>query len=179
MTIPTMNSAITIEKCLASIEAQTYRTIEVIVMDGGSSDRTVELARHYGAQVCSGTHLAERRLLGVKLSHGEMILMLDSDQVLSPDAVEKCVHQCATGEFDALFLTESPLSTKSIVQKALALDRRLVHRLRDTHPVFGTLLPSNCFVAHSSNGKRPCVYLLFLLEGRSQDDNLGCSGLSS
>ena len=141
MTIPTMNSAITIEKCLASIEAQTYRTLEVIVMDGGSSDRTVELARHHGAQVCSGTHLAERRLLGVKLSHGEMILMLDSDQVLSPDAVEKCVHQCATGEFDALFLTESPLSTKSIVQKALALDRRLVHRLRDTHPVFGTLLP--------------------------------------
>jgi len=136
-----MNSVNTIEKCLESIGEQTYQKIEIIIMDGGSHDGTVELARRYGAQVCIGNYLAERRLLGVRISHGEMILMLDSDQVLSPDAIEKCVRLCAAGEFDALFLTESPLSTKSVVQKALSLDRSLVHQLRDTHPVFGTLLP--------------------------------------
>ncbi len=141
VTIPTMNSANTIEQCLSSIAAQTYQKVEIIIMDGGSYDGTVELARRYGARVCSGAHLAQRRLLGVRISHGEMILMLDSDQVLSPDAIEKCVRLCGTGEFDALFIPESPLSTNSIVQKALSLDRRLVHKLRDTHPVFGTLLP--------------------------------------
>ena len=141
VTIPTMNSSRTIGKCLTSISSQTYPNIETIVMDGGSRDGTIEMTRVYGARLYTGTHLAERRLLGVRMSKGDFILMLDSDQVLSPDAVEKCVKVSVHDKFDALYLTESSVSTDSLVQKALSLDRSLVHDLKDTHPVFGTLLP--------------------------------------
>ena len=45
--IPTRNSEGTIEICLKSINNQTYRNVEVIVVDNNSQDRTKEIAQKY------------------------------------------------------------------------------------------------------------------------------------
>ena len=49
--IPTYNSEKTLAKCLKSIKNQSYRNIEVIVVDRFSKDRTVEIAKSYKAKV--------------------------------------------------------------------------------------------------------------------------------
>ena len=49
--IPTYNSERTLEKCLKSIVDQTYKNIEIIVVDKFSEDKTVEIAKSYGARI--------------------------------------------------------------------------------------------------------------------------------
>jgi glycosyltransferase involved in cell wall biosynthesis len=45
--IPTFNSAATIQRCLLSIRVQTFTDYEIVVQDGASSDRTVELIQDF------------------------------------------------------------------------------------------------------------------------------------
>ena len=49
--IPTYNSQRTLERCLNSVGKQTYKNIEVIVIDGGSVDKTTEIAQFCRAKV--------------------------------------------------------------------------------------------------------------------------------
>lgn len=51
--IPTLNAASVLEKCLRSITTQDYLKdkIEIIIADGGSTDKTLEIARKYGAKI--------------------------------------------------------------------------------------------------------------------------------
>ncbi len=45
--IPTYNSSRTLEKCLESIKNQTYKNVEIIVVDNNSTDNTKEIAKKY------------------------------------------------------------------------------------------------------------------------------------
>jgi probable beta-1,3-galactosyltransferase len=49
--IPTYNSSRTLEKCLKSIKNQTYKNIEIIVVDNNSIDNTKEIAKKYTGKV--------------------------------------------------------------------------------------------------------------------------------
>jgi glycosyltransferase involved in cell wall biosynthesis len=91
--IPTYNSEKTLRNCLGSLKKQTYKNIEVIVVDRFSTDRTAELARRYGANVLlSESHRAPARNLGLLHAKGEYVLFLDSDMELSDDVVRQCVE---------------------------------------------------------------------------------------
>jgi len=93
--IPTFNRAKTIAPVLESALAQTYRDIEVIVVDDGSSDETaVSLAPyasriHYIYQDNAGPSAARNR--GVASSKGELVAFLDSDDFWDPEKIEKQV----------------------------------------------------------------------------------------
>jgi glycosyltransferase involved in cell wall biosynthesis len=89
--LTTKNEAANIERCLASVAAQTLRDIELIVVDNGSTDRTKELARRYTAKVFDhGPERSAQRNFGVKQASGELILYLDADMALSPGVVAEC-----------------------------------------------------------------------------------------
>ena len=45
--IPTLNSAKFLKECLDSVKKQTYKNIEVLIIDGGSKDSTVEIIKSY------------------------------------------------------------------------------------------------------------------------------------
>ncbi|MEM4731518.1 MAG: glycosyltransferase [Candidatus Aenigmatarchaeota archaeon] len=49
--VPTFNSEKTLQLCLESIRKQTYKNIEVIVVDNYSTDSTVSVAKKYDAKV--------------------------------------------------------------------------------------------------------------------------------
>jgi len=78
--IPTLNSEQVLEKCLRSIAEQDYPSIEVIIVDGGSSDNTISVATKYNAKIlkCSRS-LAAARQLGLYNASGEIIANWDSD----------------------------------------------------------------------------------------------------
>lgn len=83
--VPAFNSERYLRESLDSILAQTYRPIDVIVADDGSSDGTARIAAEYGesvrfaAQATAGP--AATRNLGLRAAHGELIAFLDADDL--------------------------------------------------------------------------------------------------
>lgn len=90
--IPTYNSEKTLALCLESIRRQTYKNIEVIVVDNYSKDRTVEIAKKYGARVVQiRSERTKAKNIGLRLARGKYVLFIDSDMELTPRVVEECV----------------------------------------------------------------------------------------
>lgn len=93
--IPAYNVEKYIEKCVRSVLNQTYRNLEVIIIDDGSTDKTGEIADHLAEedsrikvfhQENAGLATTRNRLIGYAL--GDYIMQLDSDDYISEIAVE-------------------------------------------------------------------------------------------
>ena len=78
--IPTLNNIRTIERCLRSIREQDYPYIEIIVVDGGSTDGTLETAEKYADKIVNVKGpLGLARAYGAKTSSGKILGIFDSD----------------------------------------------------------------------------------------------------
>ncbi len=78
--IPVLNRERTLRACLGSIAAQDYANKEIIVVDGGSKDRTVEIASEFTTKtIIDRGPLGRARELGVAASSGEILGIFDSD----------------------------------------------------------------------------------------------------
>ncbi|MBI4972713.1 MAG: glycosyltransferase family 2 protein [Candidatus Omnitrophica bacterium] len=85
--IPTYNSQKYIDKCLASISIQDYPRdkFEVIIVDGGSTDATLSIAKKYSAIILPNPAVdaEEGKAIGIKRAKGEVIALVDSDNELA------------------------------------------------------------------------------------------------
>ncbi len=104
--VPTRNSAATLEACLRSIAAQDWPDIETIVVDNGSTDATLEIARRLASQVlCEGAERSAQRNAGARRATGAPLLMLDADMVLQGPVLSACVAAMGGGA-DAIVVPE-------------------------------------------------------------------------
>jgi len=94
--IPTLNEEKFLPKLLDSLIKQTNDDFEVIVVDGSSKDKTVEIARTYipklpGLSIIESkkASLPLQRNLGAKQSKGEWLMFIDADSVLFPHCIER------------------------------------------------------------------------------------------
>ena len=105
--ITTKNEEKNIENCLQSIRRQTFKDIELIVVDNFSEDKTAELAEKYHAKVYfEGNERSAQRNYGAKVARGEYLIYLDADMILSPTVIEECVAKCERDNVDALYVPE-------------------------------------------------------------------------
>jgi glycosyltransferase involved in cell wall biosynthesis len=106
------NSAFTIERTIQSVIGQSYKDIEYIVIDGGSTDGTVEIIKRYASAISywasekdSGIYDAMNK--GIRASHGELVGIINSDDWYEPDTVARVVEANAdnaeVGIFDGIF----------------------------------------------------------------------------
>lgn len=106
--IPTKNSARTLEKCLNSVKNQSYKDVELIVVDNNSTDNTKEIAKKYTNKVYNcGPERSAQRNFGAKKSKGDLIYFVDSDFVLQREVIEKCVEKISEN-FDAIVVHNTP-----------------------------------------------------------------------
>lgn len=90
--IPTFNEEEFIEDCLISLKNQTYSIDEIIVIDSGSTDRTVEIARKYADKILFGMrNIGYNRELGVRSAKNSIILSTDGDTILPENWVEEAI----------------------------------------------------------------------------------------
>lgn len=140
--IATYNSQKTLARCLDSIKKQVYPNIEIVVMDSYSKDATLDIAREYNAKIVFAPTLATARKAGADASSGEYIFIVDSDQILEPDVVARCVSACEEEGFDGVTLFEKSLPIKNtFVERVIAYDKHIFHSLHDDDPVKGTAIP--------------------------------------
>ena len=100
--VPLYNAAPYIEETLESIVASTYRPIEVVVVDDGSTDESLRVAQGFAkrhAEVCvlhqPNAGVSAARNHAICEAQGEWILPVDADDKISPTYIEHAVEQIA------------------------------------------------------------------------------------
>lgn len=92
--VPTYQSASVLEPCLRSIRGQSFSALELIVVDNGSRDATKEIAGRFADHVFDkGPERCAQRNYGVEKARGEIVIIIDSDMLLTPDVVGACVER--------------------------------------------------------------------------------------
>ena len=100
--IPAYNAEKSIGDALDSVFAQTYRPIEVIVVDDGSTDKTAEVVKKYQKLNAHNVNLtymyqqnsgpSKARNIGIRKAHGEYIAFLDADDHWMQEKLDKQVQ---------------------------------------------------------------------------------------
>ena len=94
--IPTLNSARVLERCLQSIAKQDYpkNKIEIIIADGGSTDKTFQIAQKYDAKIYQNSLKTGEAGKAIALHHAknDLVALIDSDNLLpTKDWLKKMV----------------------------------------------------------------------------------------
>ena len=94
---PCLNPGERFAACLESVSAQTYEDVEHVIVDGGSTDGTVELARSWGLRVVSEPDRGQTDALnkGFGIATGDCLGWLNADDWLVPEALERTVETFA------------------------------------------------------------------------------------
>jgi glycosyltransferase involved in cell wall biosynthesis/SAM-dependent methyltransferase len=94
--IPCYNHARFLGDAIESVLAQTYPRVEIIVVDDGSRDNTADVAALYPNVIYirqDNQGLAAARNTGMRASQGDILVFLDADDRLTPEALEHGVRQ--------------------------------------------------------------------------------------
>jgi len=93
--IPALNAEPFIGRCLDSVFGQNHKRLEVIVIDDGSTDLTLDVIRKYGSRIIivsqenQGPSSARNR--GLAIAHGEFVAFLDADDYWLPEFISRCL----------------------------------------------------------------------------------------
>ena len=105
--IPAYNAAQTIVKTLDSVFAQTYKNLEVIVVNDGSTDDTLAVLKNYPNSInvvsTENKGVSHARNLGFKYSKGDYIQYLDADDLLMSEKIEIQVQALTTQNADVAY----------------------------------------------------------------------------
>ena len=141
--IPTLNSGKTLTACIESVKKQSFKNIEIIVVDSYSVDNTTKIAENYKCRlVKTRWKILGARYLGTKNSYGKYVLMLDSDQILiHRDLIARALTLFS--RYDMLILAESSYMPTSWLEHLADADRKLINNITNVqdNPTNGNRLP--------------------------------------
>lgn len=88
--IPTYNSEKTVEECLLSLNKQTYPPHEIIVVDGKSTDSTIEIVKRFEGvkSIIKRSTVGKARNIGADVATGEILFFFESDCIADPRVLE-------------------------------------------------------------------------------------------
>lgn len=108
----TFNAEKDLEECIKSVISQSYTNIEYIIIDGGSTDGTLEIVKKYQnfitislSEKDNGIYDAWNK--GVELANGDWIAFLGADDIYMHDAIEKYVQELSKLDYDGLDMISS------------------------------------------------------------------------
>ncbi len=105
--IPCYNAEKWISKCIDSALSQTYSSIEVIIVDDGSTDNSLTLVKEYGNKIrwisCENGGPSVARNAGIKLSKGKYIQFIDADDYISSFKVKQQLEFLEVSNADVVY----------------------------------------------------------------------------
>lgn len=108
--VPLYNSAPFLDQLTESLVSQTYVDLEIIYINDGSPDDSLEIAQHYQKsepriKIIDKANAGQSAALndGIALAQGEYLMFLDADDTLAPTACERAVAVIQQYEVDMVF----------------------------------------------------------------------------
>ena len=133
--VPLYNGEQTIERCLTSIRNQTYKNIEVLVVNDGSKDHSMKVLKkfrdsdprfHILNKGNSG--VSDSRNLGIKNARGKYLQFVDSDDWITKDATQTFVSTAETYNCDMVITDYHRVVNHKIYIKGHIPEEGLVSR---------------------------------------------------
>lgn len=108
--VPVHNGEKTLGKCVDSILHSTVTDIEIVLVENGSADRTLEICQEYSTEhqnirtiIADTTGLSHARNLGMDAAKGEWIAFVDADDYISPVMYEQLFKKAILDHDDFVF----------------------------------------------------------------------------
>ena len=105
--LPVYNAQNHLARCVGSICAQTYQSIEIIILNDGSKDQSLPVCEEFRQKDPrillvdkANSGVSDTRNLGLKLASGKYVEFVDSDDYLDPDFTERLVAAAEENEAD-------------------------------------------------------------------------------
>lgn len=110
--ITSKNEDDVISNLLDSINKQTYKNIEVILVDNNSVDKTLEIAKQYSTVkiYTIGPERSAQRNFGAKKSTGKYLFFLDADMELTTEVIQNCVELVKKGILSGVVIPEQSVA---------------------------------------------------------------------
>ena len=154
--IPTYNDSNVLGKCIESLSAQTFTDFEIIVIDDGSSDKTLEILsdlrlKNLELKILKQSHggAGAARNLGASKAGGEILVFVDADMTFDKDFLKNLTAPILDGKTKGTFSKEEYVSNWDNlwarcwnVNEGWMEKRRHPQNYPDYQPVFRAILKS-------------------------------------
>ncbi len=137
---PVYNGAKTIKDCIESVKMQDYDDIEHLIIDGKSTDSTIDIVKQYNVRYISepDAGIYDAFSKGVRLATGDVVHILNSDDMYAaPDVISKMVGFIRDENLDLCHAYVEQINAKNIVIKRIGKDstkKDLLKKMRVAHP---------------------------------------------
>lgn len=109
--VTTKNEESVLGTLLESISKQSYKNIEVILVDNKSTDNTLKIAKEFDVKCYTfGPERSAQRNFGAKKSKGKYLLFVDADMKLVPKLVENCIKAATLDNVSAVVIPEESIA---------------------------------------------------------------------
>lgn len=149
--IPIYNQEKNLKRCLDSVVEQTYKHLEVILVDDGSTDNSFEICRDYAERygwivlhIANGG-VSNARNRGLDKASGKYVLFVDSDDYISDNYIEALYDMVKNGDCDIVYSKLAEVKdgnikeideqsiTKQIIDVSCEYDYEKSYMLRHVH----------------------------------------------
>lgn len=130
--IPIYNLERELERCLESIRNQTYDNLQILLLDDGSKDKSLEICKKYAKNDSrfsvfhhDNRGVAYTRNRGIDLADGKYIMFIDGDDVCYPDMIEQYMRIVTKFQVDVVIGAIKMVEEDGnfIIKKPLAVGR--------------------------------------------------------
>ena len=141
--LPVYNAQNHLERCIGSILAQTYRDLELIILNDGSKDQSLPVCEAFRAKDSrillvdkDNSGVSDTRNLGLKLAGGKYIQFVDSDDHIAPDYTQNLVTAAEQNRAD---LVITPY--KMVIPAGVSKPEQVLEKLQDDLGVMSVARP--------------------------------------
>lgn len=133
--VPTYNNGEYIERCLRSLIKQNYLNLQIIVINDGSSDNTLQICEKFALKdsrievISQGRRgVAASRNTGINLAKGKYIMFVDGDDYVSPDFCSSAVDEAEKYGSDMVIFNYFCVRNNDILKQNIGNNNGLISK---------------------------------------------------